>query len=58
MNKKIEKRNNRIKFVLFYSISSSTLTVIPMNNNQLELDEKFYAEEKLEDLKIWTRRKR
>lgn len=58
IRKAVAEHSSKLKFVLFYSISSSTLTVIPMNNNQLELDEKLYAEEKLEDLKIWTRRKR
>lgn len=49
---------NRIKFVMFYSIKEETLTIIPIIDMQLSMDEKYYAEEKLEDLKIWTRRKR
>lgn len=46
------------KFVLFYSTSDGMLTAIPLNNDNLCVDEKYYGEEKLENLKIWTRRKR
>ena len=48
----------KISFVLFYSINEETITTIPIINGQLSIDEANYAEEKLEDLKIWTRRKR
>ena len=48
----------KISFVLFYSINEETVTTIPIINGQLSIDEANYAEEKLEDLKIWTRRKR
>ena len=47
-----------IRFVMFYSIPEETVTLIPVKNNQMSMDSKYYAEEKLEDLKIWTRRKR
>ena len=49
---------NSIKFVMFYSIKEETLAIIPIIDMHLSMDEKYYAEEKLEDLKIWTRRKR
>ncbi len=58
ISKAIAANSSRVNFVLFYSISQETLTTIPVNNMQLSMDEKFYSEEKLEDLKIWTRRKR
>ncbi len=58
ISKAIAAYANRVHFVLFYSSSQETLTTIPVNNKQLSTDEKFYSEEKLEDLKIWTRRKR
>lgn len=48
----------RIKFVLVYSTSDGLLTTIPVINNGLCNDESFYGEQQLEDLKIWTRRKR
>ena len=47
-----------MKFILFYSTSEDILTSIPVIDGQLSMDETCYGEEKLEDLKIWTRRKR
>lgn len=49
---------SNIKFILFYSTADDTLTVIPVIDGQLSINEDSYGEEKLEDLKIWTRRKR
>lgn len=49
---------DKIKFVMFYSIKNETITTIPVIDMQLSVNEKIYSEEKLEDLKIWTRRKR
>ena len=49
---------NRIKFVLVYSSADGLLTTIPVINNDLCTDESFYGEQQLEELKIWTRRKR
>ena len=48
----------KIKFVLVYSASDGMLTTIPVQDNALYTDEKYYSEQKFEDLKIWTRRKR
>ncbi|MCD8203076.1 MAG: hypothetical protein LUD48_05510, partial [Prevotella sp.] len=47
-----------IRFVLFYSTSDGMLISIPIEENQISVEEKCYGEKKLEDLKIWTRRKR
>lgn len=49
---------SNIKFILFYSTADDTLTAIPVIDGQLSVNEGSYGEEKLEDLKIWTRRKR
>ena len=49
---------SNIKFILFYSTVDDTLTAIPVIDGQLSVNEDSYGEEKLEDLKIWTRRKR
>ena len=49
---------SNIKFILFYSTADDTLTAIPVIEGQLSVNEDSYGEEKLEDLKIWTRRKR
>lgn len=49
---------SNIKFILFYSTADDTLTAIPVIDGQLSVNEDSYGEEKLEDLKIWTRRKR
>ena len=48
----------QIKFVAVYSTSNGLLTSIPIVDKDLCSDEKYYGEQKLEDLKIWTRRKR
>ncbi len=47
-----------LHFVLVYSTSNGTLTAIPVINGELCTDENYYGVNKLEDLKIWTRRKR
>lgn len=47
-----------VKFILFYSAADDMLTAIPVVGNQVSVDERCYGEEKLEELKIWTRRKR
>lgn len=47
-----------INFILFYSTLNDLVTVLPVNDMQLCMDEKYYGEETLENLKIWTRRKR
>lgn len=49
---------DRIKFVLVYSAIDGLLTSIPVVNQELCTDENYYGEQKLENLKIWTRRKR
>ena len=49
---------DKIQFVLFYSTSDKLLTAIPVVDGQLSVEENYYGEEKLEELKIWTRRKR
>lgn len=49
---------DKIQFVLFYSTSDKMLTAIPVVDGQLSVEENYYGEEKLEELKIWTRRKR
>jgi hypothetical protein len=49
---------DKIKFVLVYSIADGMLTSIPVIANELCTDESYYGEQPLEELKIWTRRKR
>lgn len=49
---------NAIRFVLVYTPGDGLLTSIPVVDNNLCTDVKYYGEQKLEDLKIWTRRKR
>ena len=49
---------SKIKFVLVYATADGLLTSIPIVNNDICADEKYYGEQQLEDLKIWTRRKR
>lgn len=47
-----------VGFVLVYSTTDGLLTSIPIVNNDLCTDQNYYGEQQLEDLKIWTRRKR
>lgn len=49
---------NRCKFVMFYSFVRETLISIPILKGELVMDEKYFSEVKMEDLKIWTRRRR
>lgn len=56
--RKIIATATNIHFVLFYSSTDGLLTAIPVVDGQLILEEKYYGEEKLEYLKIWTRRRR
>ena len=58
IRKAISHYADTAKFVLCYSISDDTVTAIPLENRQLSMNEKCYGEEKLTNLKIWTRRRR
>jgi len=49
---------DNISFVLFYSAATGVVTTIPVQEREYMTDERFYGENKLEELKIWTRRKR
>ncbi len=58
VRKAIEQHVGKIRFALVYSTADGLLTTIPMRGRELITDETYYGEQKLEDLKIWTRRKR
>lgn len=58
IRKTIAGHVGKIKFILVYTSSDGLLTSIPIVNNDICIDETCYGEHKLEDLKIWTRRKR
>jgi len=47
-----------IHFVLVYTATDGLLTAIPVERQDLCDNNVYYTEHKLEDLKIWTRRKR
>lgn len=49
---------NDIHFVLVYTASDGLLTSIPVIDQDMCASDEFYGEQKLEDLAIWTRRKR
>ena len=57
IRKAVDNYLDRIKFVLFYSPAEGILTTIPVDGNELSTNENNYGEQKLEDLKLWTRRK-
>ncbi len=54
----IGTRSRELRFILVYSSRFSTLTTIPVLNGEIITDESFYGTVTVEDLKIWTRRKR
>ena len=54
----IEPHVEKIRFALVYSTADGLLTTIPIRGKELITDEAYYGEQKLEELKIWTRRKR
>lgn len=58
INKAVAGCLGKIKFVLVYSKADGLLTTIPVISNDLCTDETYYGEQQLEELKIWTRRKR
>lgn len=58
IRKAIAGYTNKIKFVLVYTSADGLLTSIPIINQDICTDENCYGEQKLEELKIWTRRKR
>lgn len=58
IRKAIAAEIGKVKFVLVYTTTDGLLTTIPVLNGDLCVDEKYYGEQKLEDLKVWTRRKR
>ena len=49
---------DKVRFVLVYSSTDGMVTTIPVRNNELCTDENYYGENKFDELKIWTRRKR
>lgn len=50
--------NTCISFIMVYSSKQMTLTSIPVVNGEPLADEQYYGDVNIEDLKIWTRRKR
>lgn len=58
VRKAIAEHIGKIKFALVYSAADGLLTTIPVINNDLCTDVNYYGEQKLDDLKIWTRRRR
>lgn len=54
----IANDGTKLNFVMVYSSKLMTLTSIPVVNGELITDERYYGDETIDDLKIWTRRKR
>ena len=57
IRKAVEDCMDKIMFVLVYQPTTGMLTSIPVVDSELSTDESNYGEQKLEDLKIWTRKK-
>lgn len=58
IRKTLANQLGSMAFVMVYSTSDGMLTSIPIIGNDLCADQNFYGEQQLEELKIWTRRKR
>ena len=58
LRKTVAKYLRNIRFVLVYTATDGLLTSIPVVNQNLCNSENYYGEQKLDDLKIWTRRRR
>lgn len=58
IKKAVSNYLDRIKFVLVYTAADGLLTSIPVISQDLCQDENYYGEQQLEELKVWTRRKR
>ena len=54
----IARDSVNLSFVMVYSSKQMSLTTIPVVNGELLPDEQFYGDVNIDDLKIWTRRKR
>ena len=57
IRKAVEDCLDKIMFVLVYQPTTGMLTSIPVVDSELSTEESYYGEQKLEDLKIWTRKK-
>lgn len=57
IRKAVEDCLDKIMFVLVYQPTTGMLTSIPVVDSDLSTEESNYGEQKLEDLKIWTRKK-
>ena len=58
VRKAVSNYTDKIKFVLVCTPADDLLTSIPVIGKDVSTDQRLYGEQKLEDLKIWTRRKR
>ncbi len=58
VRKLVADQLDKLKFVLVYTPSDGMLTAIPIVNNELCTDQECHGENKFEELKIWTRRRR
>lgn len=54
----IANESRTISFVMVYSHKQMSLTTIPVINGEMLTDERFCDDVNIDDLKIWTRRKR
>lgn len=58
IRKMVSRYISDIRFVFVYTVTDGMLTSIPVINQELCVSDIYYGEQKLEDLKIWTRRRR
>lgn len=58
VRKAVADQINQFKFVLVYTPGDGTLTSIPVMADDLCGYDSYYGSQKLEDLKLWTKKSR
>ncbi len=58
VRKAVAAKMDKLKFVLVYTPTDGMLTSVPMMAGDLCGDESYYGSQKLEDLKLWTKKGR
>ena len=58
VRKAVAEKLEKLRFVLVYTPDDGLLTSVPIMGGDLCSDTSFYGEQKLEDLKLWTKKSR
>ena len=58
VRKAVADKLEKLKFVLVYTIADGELTSVPVMGGDLCVDDSYYGKQRLEDLKLWTKKGR